>query len=297
MTVKSSKRPVTRSPKVSGTAAPVVAPAAEVQAKVEPVKTVTEPAPVAEVVPAEVPKTAIETAPVVKAAPVVEAKPEPVAPVAVKAAVPVAAAKPVKAKRAPARKATPKKIAPVKAPVKTAPAKIAKPVVQAAKAVVTPAVKVAETVQKEIKIMATKFELPKFDAPKVFSEVNEKTKAAVEKTTKLVEEFNDFAKGNVEAIVESSKIAAKGLETLGQDAADYNRKSFEGLTSTLKSFASVKSPTDFFKLQSDYVRSAFDAAVAQGSKNTEALIKLAGDASQPLSNRFAVAAEKVKATA
>ena len=98
-------------------------------------------------------------------------------------------------------------------------------------------------------------------------------------------------------MVEAGKIAAKGFETLGQDNADYTRRSFEGMTATVKSLASIKSPTEFFKLQGDYMRSAFDGAVAQTSKNTEAFIKLASDAAQPLSNRFAVAVEKVKTAA
>jgi phasin family protein len=134
-------------------------------------------------------------------------------------------------------------------------------------------------------------------AQALFGEWNERTKAAVEKSTKLVEEANDFAKGNVEALVESGRIAAKGFEGLGQEAAEYGRKSFETATATLKSLSSVKSPTDFFKLQSDYFRGAFDAYVAEASKNTEALIKLASDAAQPLSNRVAVAAEKAKTAA
>ena len=37
----------------------------------------------------------------------------------------------------------------------------------------------------------------------------------------MFEDINEFNKGNVEALVESSKIAAKGFETLGQDAAEY----------------------------------------------------------------------------
>jgi len=61
--------------------------------------------------------------------------------------------------------------------------------------------------------------------------------------------------------------------------------------------SSVKSPADFFKLQSDFVRQSFDAIVAETSKNTEAMMKLAGDAAQPLSSRFAVAVEKVKTAA
>ena len=59
----------------------------------------------------------------------------------------------------------------------------------------------------------------------------------------------------------------------------------------------MKSPAEFFKLHSDYVRGVFDSYVAEASKNTEAMMKLAGDAAQPLSNRFAVAAEKVKTAA
>lgn len=131
----------------------------------------------------------------------------------------------------------------------------------------------------------------------MFAELNDKAKAQVEKNTKLVGEMTELAKGNVEALVESGKIAAKGLETLGQDAAEYSRKSFESATATLKSMSAVKSPADFFKLQSDYVRSAFDSMVAETSKNTEAFIKLAGDAAQPVSNRVAVAMEKIKTAA
>ncbi|UIJ45205.1 phasin family protein [Sphingomonas cannabina] len=168
----------------------------------------------------------------------------------------------------------------------------AAPVIETAQAAITTAGETAEPAQKETTVMATQFE-----APKVFADFNDRAKAAVEKGTKLVEEFNDFAKGNVEALVESSRITAKGFEALSQDAAEYGRKSFEGFTATLKSLAAAKSPADFFKLQSDYLRTSFDSAVAEASKGTEAVIKLAGDAAQPISNRFAVAAEKVKTAA
>ncbi len=131
----------------------------------------------------------------------------------------------------------------------------------------------------------------------VFADLNDRAKAQVEKNTKLVAEATEFAKGNVEALVESGKIAAKGLETLGQDAAEYSRKSFESATAALKSMSAVKSPADFFKLQSDFVRSSMDALVAESTKNTEAFMKLAGEAAQPVSSRFAVAVEKVKAAA
>lgn len=155
------------------------------------------------------------------------------------------------------------------------------------------ATKTADTATKGTDIMETTIE----KTQALFADFNDRAKATVEKNTKLVAEATEFAKGNVEALVESGKIAAKGFETLGQDAAEYSRKSFENATATLKSLSAVKTPADFFKLQSDYVRSAFDSVVAETSKNTEAFIKLAGDAAQPISSRFAVAVEKVKTAA
>ena len=100
----------------------------------------------------------------------------------------------------------------------------------------------------------------------VFGDVNARAKTALEKSAKIVEELADLTRGNVEAIVASSKVAAKGVETLGQDAAEYSRKSFEDASAALKSFAEVKSATDFFRLQGDFARSAFDAAVAESAR-------------------------------
>lgn len=132
----------------------------------------------------------------------------------------------------------------------------------------------------------------KFQA--AFGEFNEKAKVAVEKSSKILEEVNEITKGNVEAVVESGKIAAKGAEALGQEAAEYSRKSFEKATATMKSFASVKSPTEFFQLQSEFFASAFDNLASEASKSSEAMLKLAGDVVQPLSTRFSVVSEKVK---
>ena len=130
-----------------------------------------------------------------------------------------------------------------------------------------------------------------------FTDASERAKGAVAKSSKLLEEAGAFGKGNVEALVESSKIAAKGFETMGQDAAEFGRKQFAEATAAFKTLATVKSPTEFLKLQSDFVRSSFDALVAETSRSTETVLKLAGEVAQPISNRFAVAAEKMKTAA
>lgn len=130
-----------------------------------------------------------------------------------------------------------------------------------------------------------------------FAEMNEKAKTGVEKSTKAVEELADIAKGNVEALVESGKIAAKGVEALGQEAAEYGRLTFEKASATMKSLAAAKSPTEFFQLQSEMVSGAFDIFAKESAKTSEALIKLAGEVAQPLSSRVSLVTEKVKSLA
>jgi phasin family protein len=128
----------------------------------------------------------------------------------------------------------------------------------------------------------------------VVGDVNARAKDAMERGTRLLEEMTELTRGNVEALVASSKVAARGVETLGQEAAEYGRRSFEEASAALKSFAEVKSATDFFKLQSDYARSAFDSLVAESSKISEQVIKIAGEVAEPITSRYSVAAERVK---
>ena len=124
------------------------------------------------------------------------------------------------------------------------------------------------------------------------SEIQDKAKTAYEKSTEALTEANDFAKGNVEALVESSKIFASGLQELGTAAVAETRSAFEALTADVKELASVKSPTEFFQLQSTLVRKSFDSIVAQASKSSEAMLKLANDVASPLSSRVSLAVEK-----
>ena len=125
-------------------------------------------------------------------------------------------------------------------------------------------------------------------------DVNERTRTAMEKSARVMEEMTDLTKGNVEAIVASSKVAARAVETLGQEAAEFGRRSFEQASNTVRSFAEVKSPTDFFRLQSEFAKSQFDAIVAESSKMSEAMLKIAGEVAEPITSRYSVAAERVK---
>lgn len=149
---------------------------------------------------------------------------------------------------------------------------------------------VMETTKKFAEEAKTRFE-------SAFTEISEKAKVGVEKSSKAFEEFSDLAKGNVEAIVESGKIATKGVETMGQDVAEYGRVTFEKASAALKSFAAVKTPAEFFQLQSELLSSTFDAFAKETAKNSEAFLKLAGDVAQPISSRVSIVTEKVRSIA
>ncbi|NIJ38366.1 phasin family protein [Sphingopyxis panaciterrae] len=220
-------------------------------------------------------------APAVPAA--VEAAPEKIETVKAKA-------KPV-LKKAAAPKAVAKKIAPKKA-VKTIAPQTVKTPLKAAPKPVAAATKGLKTMNDTVKKFADE---AKTRAETLTADFNEKAKEAFAKSSKLAEEAVEFNKANVEALVEAGKIAAKGVEALGQEGVTFARKSFEDTTAALKGYTAVKSPTEFFKLYAENSKKAFNAAVAQTSKTSELVVKLTNDSFAPISNRVSVISSKMKA--
>ena len=134
-------------------------------------------------------------------------------------------------------------------------------------------------------------------ATEFFADVREKASEATEKGKKFAAEAVEFNKANAEAIVEAGKIVAKGAQEMGKTNIEFAKKNFEDVQFAVKALAAVKSPTDFVKLQGEMARKGFDTAVAQGSKNTEAMVKLVNEMFQPISNRIAVTTELFKKAA
>ena len=129
------------------------------------------------------------------------------------------------------------------------------------------------------------------------ADLQERAKTAMDKSNALFADAGEFTKGNVEALVESGKVLAAGLQDLGKVYVEDAKAGFETMTADVKELAAVKSPADFFKLQGEILRRNFDAAMATGSKRSEALVKLAGDAFAPVQSRVSIAIEKVKQAA
>ncbi len=126
----------------------------------------------------------------------------------------------------------------------------------------------------------------------LFADANERSQDLAKRSQKVAGELADLARANVEAVVEASRVAAEGARSLGQDVAATSRDGVEQAADAIRSLAEAKSPTEYLQLQSEFARASFDRVVAESSRLTESLVKLAGEAFQPLSNRATANAER-----
>ena len=225
------------------------------------------------------------------------ADPAPKAEAKIVAAAPVtkiAAPKPVIAKTVAAKPAPAKKITVKKTAAKPALKQVVKPAAVMAPVKVTPFIKLKDTIMTKTKTTTEDYTAKIKDA---MTTAQDKAKAAFEKTSAYATEYGEFTKGNLEAVVESGKILAAGLQDMGKAYVAEGKSAVETVTADVKEIAAVKTPADFFKLQGEIMRRNFDAAVATTSKNSEVMVKLMGDAFAPISTRVSLSVEKVKQAA
>ena len=116
----------------------------------------------------------------------------------------------------------------------------------------------------------------------------------VEKMTKGIENATVFGQDNVEAVVTSSKIAAKAAETLGAEIAAFSKKTYEDNVAAAKELTDCKSVTDFVEKQTAFSKTSIEGFVAEATKLNEMYAAAAKEAFAPLNARFTAAVETVK---
>jgi phasin family protein len=195
------------------------------------------------------------------------------------------AAKKAAARKSAARKAPAKKTAPNKAVARKAAPKTTNPN--------TPTI-----AQLKDKIMA-KANTTDFTktVKETAAEAQTRMKAAYDKGAEMTSEVVEFQKGNMEALVESGKLLAGGMQDMGRIYIEDAKLAAETVQDDVKKMAAIKSPTEFFQLQGELVRRNFDAAVARASRNVEMTTKLVNDAFAPISTRASLAAERLSKAA
>lgn len=110
---------------------------------------------------------------------------------------------------------------------------------------------------------------------------------------KSYEDLNALTKGNVDAVVQSGTIVAKGAEEAGKQVAAFTQASLEQSLAIGKSALAVKSIRELIDLQNSYLKSSLDALVAESTKWQQLSIKVTNEALAPLNARVNVAVEKL----
>ena len=203
----------------------------------------------------------------------------------------------VKAKRAytkrKARAATAKVVSAAKKTTART-AKTAKRLNQAAATATATQIERTTDMTNDFTSMFANFQIPGADKfTSMFGDAGTRGTEFATKGQKAVEQFSDLAKSNLEAMVEAGRIAATGARSIGEDAIASSRQNLELASTNAKSLAAATSPTEFFQLQTELARASFDRMVAQSSKVTEQVVKLAGEAIQPISTRASINAERI----
>lgn len=127
---------------------------------------------------------------------------------------------------------------------------------------------------------------------KLFADVNGRGEEFAKRSHKAAEELADIARANVDAVVESGKIATSGAQTIGQQVLAKGRNNIDHAANTVRALAEAKSPADVMQVQSDFFRGAFDRFVEETANLTESFVKVAGEAFEPISTRASLNVER-----
>ncbi len=150
--------------------------------------------------------------------------------------------------------------------------------------------KAANTAKKTADKIGSRFE-------KLTADAQARAKEAADRAVALSKNAVEFNRENIETLIESGKIAAKGAQEIGQTNVKYTRENFVEASRALQGLFSVATPKDMFEKQADYVRSGLDRVMDQTSNNADAVVKLAGKAYQPIADRVSEIRKELKKAA
>jgi len=129
-----------------------------------------------------------------------------------------------------------------------------------------------------------------------FTQAGEKAfKEGFERATETATRFSTHGKENMDALVESMTVAAKGVEEINTQFAAYAKESVEGSVETAKNLASAKRVQDLIEIQSDFAKSAMDRYVSEIAKTSDLMTAVVKDAWAPLNTRASKAVEDLQA--
>lgn len=104
---------------------------------------------------------------------------------------------------------------------------------------------------------------------------------------KTFEDANKYGKELMDNNLKSFAVVTKGFQTIASEAADYSRTSFEKSTATFEKLVGAKTLENAVEIQADYLKSSYEAFVAQSTKISDLVADIAKDAYKPFEDAVA----------
>ena len=99
--------------------------------------------------------------------------------------------------------------------------------------------------------------------------------------SKIADEFQKVGKESFDAAVRSYGDANKGFQAIVAEVTNYSKKAFEDGTRAFEQLVGAKSVQHAVEIQSEYVKQAYEAHIAQMTKLGEMYVSLAQNAFKP----------------
>jgi hypothetical protein len=88
----------------------------------------------------------------------------------------------------------------------------------------------------------------------------------------------------LDALLEASRIASKGLETIASEVANQSKQRLERTLTTAQSMVSAKTVPELIQMQSAFARTEFESAIAEYSKLSQTMSHTLVAVFEPLKN-------------
>lgn len=119
-------------------------------------------------------------------------------------------------------------------------------------------------------------------------------KDGFERMMKSISSMTDFQKETFEAFMESAQTLNKGVEAMSAEALGFSKKQMEDGVAIAKTASSAKSLHDLIEVNTDFVKTSFEAYVGQLNKMSDLATSAVKDAGEPMNERYTAFVELVQ---
>lgn len=112
-------------------------------------------------------------------------------------------------------------------------------------------------------------------------------------------DFDDASRKSKEAMdamLKGYADIAKGYQSIADEATDFSRRAYQDMASFMESLTAARSLEEVYQLQTGYMKSSYEAFIAEATKMSDLYTSLArstyrpGEAASPMSTSTAVVA-------